>query len=69
MVDRLTVSAEKAAEVLGIDMETFDLLVDTGIVPICTDFDGVARYSLIDLSEVLEWMNAKWRFRGGQTPQ
>ena len=66
MVDRLAVSAEHAAELLGVDLDVFHVLIDSGLVPIKSDVAGYAVFSILDLLESREWMESRWRDRSGQ---
>ena len=65
MLDRWLLTKAHAARYLLVDRRTFEVMVDSGIVPYVIDFDGIVKYSRLDLEEARLQIDLPWgRLRG-----
>ena len=65
MLDRWLLTEADAARYLLVDRRTFEVMVDSGIVPYVIDFDGIVKYSRLDLEEARLQIDLPWgRLRG-----
>lgn len=65
MLDRWLLTEADAARYLLVDRRTFEVMVDSGIVPYVVDFDGIVKYSRLDLEEARLQIDLPWgRLRG-----
>ena len=65
MLDRWLLTKADAARYLLVDRRTFEVMVDSGIVPYVIDFDGIVKYSRLDLEEARLQIDLPWgRLRG-----
>ena len=65
MRDRWLLAEADAARYLLVDRRTFEVMVDSGIVPYVVDLDGIVKYSRLDLEEARLQIDLPWgRLRG-----
>jgi hypothetical protein len=65
VLDRWLLTKADAARYLLVDRRTFEVMVDSGIVPYVIDFDGIVKYSRLDLEEARLQIDLPWgRLRG-----
>ena len=65
MLYRWLLTKADAARYLLVDRRTFEVMVDSGIVPYVIDFDGIVKYSRLDLEEARLQIDLPWgRLRG-----
>ena len=65
MLDRWLLTKADAARYLLVDRRTFEVMVDSGIVPYVVDLDGIVKYSRLDLEDARLRLDLTWgRLRG-----
>jgi hypothetical protein len=65
VIDRWLLAEADAARYLLVDRLTFAVMVDAGIVTYVVDFDGIVKYSRIDLERARLQIPVPWgRLRG-----